>query len=370
MTAASLSTTQVTCSALDTVEPQALGVTYTFTAADSSTATPYPLTVAFTGRRKVTQHEPGAVDTFEVIETVTDVLPSSGRVSLSTRIENIPAGTWEVTARPQERAGTDDPPAEFLPVAATTTGHTGFAPLIKVRAPGVRLGAWPGLVTTGAGAALALQSLFVGRMGLPALPVLALSLIACLLGVLGARVYYMIEHPVRRRGWMNMSSGMCIQGFVLVAVAVLLGGALLLKLPIGSLLDATAPGLLLGMAIGRLGCFFGGCCAGRPTASRWGRWSSDRKLGRLRLPTQLYESAMALLLGATASVVLVVTDRATGGAVFVAALAAYVAGRQLLFPLRDLPRHTTHGRHIVLIVSIIIVLGAILAGILSGGAIR
>ena len=35
-------------------------------------------------------------------------------------------------------------------------------------------------------------------------------------------------------------------------------------------MDAIVPAMLLAMTVGRFGCFFGGCCAGRPT----GGWDS------------------------------------------------------------------------------------------------
>jgi phosphatidylglycerol---prolipoprotein diacylglyceryl transferase len=177
--------------------------------------------------------------------------------------------------------------------------------------------------------------------------VLALSLVACLLGLLGARLYYRIEHP--RQPGAPAQPGMCIQGFVLAAVGTVVLGALVIGLPVGRLLDVTAPGLMAGMAIGRVGCFLGGCCAGRPTASRWGLWSSDRRLGVRRLPTQLFESALAVLIGSGAGIGLVLTGPSPAGAVFVAAVAAYTFGRQLLFPLRSLPRHTRYGRTLVML---------------------
>jgi len=58
--------------------------------------------------------------------------------------------------------------------------------------------------------------------------------------------------------------------------------------------------VFVGMAIGRPGCFFAGCCSGRPTVSRWGLWSSDRRIGIRRIPIQLIEAAAALLIGVTA----------------------------------------------------------------------
>lgn len=47
-----------------------------------------------------------------------------------------------------------------------------------------------------------------------------------------------------------------------------------------------APAIAIGMAIGRLGCFFQGCCAGITTAFPWGVDFGD---GLMRHPTQLYE---------------------------------------------------------------------------------
>ena len=234
-----------------------------------------------------------------------------------------------------------------------------------MRAPGARLGAWPGLVGTGAAVALTVQALLAARVGLPVASVLLLSLVACLLGLAGAKLYYMAEHPQRWRGLMNMSSGMCIQGFVLAAVGAVVAGALLLGLPVGRLLDVTAPGLLFGMAIGRVGCFLGGCCAGRPTASRCGLWSSDRKLGVRRIPTQLFESAMALVIGLVALLAMVLATPSPGGLVFVAGIAAYTFGRQLLFPLRALPRNTAHGRALTMSASGLVAVAAVGAAILA-----
>ena len=45
------------------------------------------------------------------------------------------------------------------------------------------------------------------------------------------------------------------------------------------------------------------------------------------------------------------TPAAGAGLVFVATLAAYVLGRQVLFPLRSIPRITAHGRTITLLVA-------------------
>lgn len=360
ISAASLHATSVGCGAIEGAEPQALGLTYRFEAA--ADGDPYPLTVRFDGRRVGAPGKRGQ-DTFTAVETVERVLPGSGHVTITKRVEGIAPGDWTVTATPvpdpANPMGTAERP---IPSRASASGATEFAPVVRIRAPGVRIGAWPALVGLGAVVALTLQALLAARMPLPVTPVILLSLLACLIGLVGARVYYLVEHPRQQRGLMNMTSGLCIQGLVLAAIGTLVPGALIAGLPVGSLLDVTAPGLLFGMAIGRLGCFFGGCCAGRPTAMRWGLWSSDRRLGARRVPTQLFESALALLVGATALLTVWIGSPQPAGVVFVAALAAYILGRQLLFPLRDLPRNTSHGRVLTMAAAGLVLVAALAVG--------
>lgn len=333
---------------LSEIEPRALGVTYWFDAAPNGA--PYPVRVHLSGRLRGQPAE-GKSGTFTAMATVDDVVPGSGRIAVTTRVSNLTNGTWDVTATPVEPAA-ENSPADWVPVtdprlpSGTAVGTTAYGPVVDVLAPGVRLGAWPALVGTGTALGLVIQGLLASRLGLPIPRLLALSLATCILGLLGAKVYYLATHPSERRTF--LSPGMSIQGFVLVAVATLFGGSLLLGLPPGSVLDVTAPGLLLGMMVGRFGCLLGGCCAGRPTSSRWGVWSSDRCLGVRRIPVQLLESLLSGTVGALALAGVLGIGTSAGGLVFVAGFAAYTAGRQLLFPLRGIPRTTAHGPMVML----------------------
>jgi len=115
-----------------------------------------------------------------------------------------------------------------------------------------------------------------------------------------------------------------------VAVAALLA----FDLPIGVFLDAATPGLFFGVAIGRVGCFVTGCCAGRWTRSRWGVWSSDRRVGARRVPAQLLESAAGLVIGGMAALLVLGHPPRIDGAVFVAAFAVYVLVRQAVLRVR------------------------------------
>ena len=131
---------------------------------------------------------------------------------------------------------------------------------------------------------------------------------------------------------------------LLAAPAVGVAALFAFNLPIGTFLDASAPGLFFGVAIGRLGCFFTGCCAGRCTRSRWGVWSSNRRVGARRIPTQLLESGAGLAIGAAATLLVLSDALGVPGAIFVAAVAVYVLVRQFLLRLRAEPHSRIRAR--------------------------
>lgn len=364
-----LRVSEFNCNALAEVEPHALGLTYEFSAA--SGGDPYSVTIAFEGRRVGVKHQPGTGDRFEVTTTVEPVLPGSGRVAVTTRVPNVKAGSWRVVARPsahpigagRESASGARAVLPRLP-GASAEGSTGWAPVIAQKAPGILLGSWAALVALGAAVALGLMGVLAALLGLSVIGVGLVSLVASLVGLLGAKVYYLAVYPDARRQALS-GGGMCIQGFVLGAAVGLIVGALVAGIDLGSLLDITAPALMFGMTIGRFGCFFSGCCVGRPTASRWGVWSSDRRLGVRRIPTQLLESALAATIGATALLVLVTVGfSGLPGIVFIGTMAAYVLGRQLLLRLRAESSRTRHGRAITLAVAATLLLADIVVAVI------
>jgi phosphatidylglycerol---prolipoprotein diacylglyceryl transferase len=112
------------------------------------------------------------------------------------------------------------------------------------------------------------------------------------------------------------------------------------------------------MAVGRVGCFFAGCCGGPPTASRWGVWSSDQRVWARRIPTQLLESVLALSLGLLV-LVAVLGKAPTGGTFFAAALAAYILGRQGILRLRAAPRKTRLGGLVTAVLAALVLVAAV-----------
>lgn len=327
-------------------EPQGLVATYTFDTGGWTTTG--PLAIAFAGTRMDGSGAPS--DRFERVERMEEIGPRTGKVAITTRVEHAAPGRWRITAAPIE-----NPASHPLPRTAVVTS-TQFA--LLAQGPGVRLFAWPALVGLGALVAVILQGLLAARQDLPVASLFGISLLGCLFGFFGGKVWFLVVN--RRHPRTFLSSGACIQGFLLVALGVLVVGARLLGVSVGVVLDTTAPGIFLGMAVGRPGCFLTGCCVGRPTRSRWGLWSSDRRLGIRRVPVQLYEAAVALVIGAAGLVLVLGVTPPFPGAVFGAAIAAYTLARQFLFRLRS-HSHTRLGRLVVQAIC-----GVTLLGIVGG----
>ena len=93
-------------------------------------------------------------------------------------------------------------------------------------------------------------------------------------------------------------------GGLIVAVTVALLYIKRVGLPLWTTCDVFAPGIALGHVIGRFGCFFAGCCFGKPTNVPWAITFTDpfaqanvgTPLNVPLHPTQLYEAGAELLI--------------------------------------------------------------------------
>ena len=70
-------------------------------------------------------------------------------------------------------------------------------------------------------------------------------------------------------------SGGVFYGGLILAVAVALVYIRRVGLPLWTTTDVFAPGIALGHVVGRFGCFFAGCCCGKPTTLPWGITFTD-----------------------------------------------------------------------------------------------
>jgi len=99
-------------------------------------------------------------------------------------------------------------------------------------------------------------------------------------------------------------SGGVFYGGLILAVIVALWYIRRVGLPLWTTCDMFAPGIALGHVIGRFGCFFAGCCWGKPTTKAWAITFTDpfaaanvgTPLNVPLHPTQLYEAGAELII--------------------------------------------------------------------------
>lgn len=334
------------------------GLTVTVRVDPGDDGEPHAATVRFVGRRTDARGKATPADSFTKDERVDRLVPGSGPVSVTTWAFGINRGEWEVTAElvrdPVPGGGTPRAKGRGHTLPRATWSWSRWrlvdAPYGTVRStsgiaarlssvPAVIHGSWTGLVGLGIIIGSLVQVLLLGAEGIPAGPVVLVTVVAVLAGILGAKLWYVVLRP---RQWRrSLAEGWSVDGSIVASPLAGLVVILALGLPPLTFLDASAPAFLIGVAIGRLGCFFTGCCAGRCTASRFGVWSSDRRVGARRVPTQLIEAGVGLVLG-TLLILMVLNDvPPVDGVVLVIGLTAYLAARQILLRLRADPRRSS-----------------------------
>jgi len=171
-----------------------------------------------------------------------------------------------------------------------------------------------------------------------------------LAGILGAKILYILvdwrvymEHPREIFSLSTLQAGGVFSGGLLAAFVVSAWFLRKHNMPALATLDAFSPGLAMGHAIGRLGCFAAGCCYGKPTDHFWGVTFTNplaaqyvgTPLGVALEPTQLFESAAELIIFATLTWML--ARKRFDGQVFGAYLFLYGIARFLIEFLRGDP---------------------------------
>jgi phosphatidylglycerol:prolipoprotein diacylglycerol transferase len=136
-----------------------------------------------------------------------------------------------------------------------------------------------------------------------------LGILVVLCGIVGAKILYIVvdwgyymSHPSEIFSLGTLQAGGVFSGGLIAAFAAAAWYIRKHRMPALSTCDAFAPGLAIGHAIGRVGCFAAGCCWGKPTHAFWGITFSSplahawvgTPLGEALEPTQLFESAIEL----------------------------------------------------------------------------
>lgn len=132
-----------------------------------------------------------------------------------------------------------------------------------------------------------------------------LGIIAILSGIVGAKLLYFVTDSEAREHIFSLSTlqagGVWSGGFVL-ALVMCVWYMRRNNMPVLRTCDVFAPGLALGHAFGRVGCFAAGCCYGKPTHVPWAVTFTNPLANEITAtplniplhPTQLYEMVLEL----------------------------------------------------------------------------
>ncbi|HET9530511.1 MAG TPA: prolipoprotein diacylglyceryl transferase [Blastocatellia bacterium] len=197
--------------------------------------------------------------------------------------------------------------------------------------------------------ALWLTAELAARDGLPKNRIYDLGLYILAAGLVGSKLLMIITEWNELGDWRRVlsfdllrSGGVYFGGFLgsLLASVILMR---MWKLPWRKTADAFAPGVALGHAIGRMGCFSAGCCWGKPTTSWIGVRFTEKAnemtgvpIDSALIPTQLIEAAANILI--FGALLWVRKRRAFDGQIIYTYLILYSIARFTIEFWRDDPR--------------------------------
>jgi phosphatidylglycerol:prolipoprotein diacylglycerol transferase len=133
------------------------------------------------------------------------------------------------------------------------------------------------------------------RVDIPEDHIFSLAVWAIISGVVFSRIIHIVDqwdYYMENPSQILNFEGLGVYGAVIGIILAVVVYCLVRKLSIWQLGDIIAPGALVGMAIGRVGCVINGCCYGLPTTLPWAviyvNPNSYAPLGVPIHPTQVY----------------------------------------------------------------------------------
>lgn len=203
---------------------------------------------------------------------------------------------------------------------------------------------WHGLMTVAAVlVAVRIGTGAADRTGVPAAATSAITIWAFVGGLIGARLFFVIDHlptflddPLGALAiWQG---GIAVYGAFIGGITAGVVAARLQGVRVWPLLDAAAPAMLVGQAIGRVGCLVNGDAWGRPTERDWGLiYRSPDSLvppAMLSVPTHPYPFYEIAAVGVLLALILRLR-RGAEGRVFLVTALGYAAVRFALTTFRQ-----------------------------------
>lgn len=189
-------------------------------------------------------------------------------------------------------------------------------------------------------AIIAISLLEAKRLGIAEDHIYSLGAWAVVGGVLFSRIIHVIDkwdyyiaHPMQ----IFTFEGLAVYGAVIGVILAIVIYCLVKKLSIWLIADIISPGALVGMAIGRIGCAFNGCCYGLTTSLPWAvEYTCEQSYAPLGVPlhpTQIYHIIWNLV---AFGILWSLRRRLKPtGSVFLIYLAFYAAGDLVIRAFRD-----------------------------------
>jgi phosphatidylglycerol:prolipoprotein diacylglycerol transferase len=146
------------------------------------------------------------------------------------------------------------------------------------------------------------------RVGLSAEKITNLAVYCAIAGIAGAKLFmflfdlgYYIQNPGQIFTMETLQAAGVFHGGFIVALLVAIFYMRSQKLPAWGTMDVFAPGIVIGQAIGRIGCFMAGCCWGKECHLPWAvefhsNFAAPVPLNTPLHPAQLYESGADFLI--------------------------------------------------------------------------
>ena len=135
-------------------------------------------------------------------------------------------------------------------------------------------------------------------------------------GVVGARIFYVVQnwdyYRANPAAIIRVDQGGLVfyGGFILALILIVWYVKKVCKADVVRVLDGLAPALAAAHALGRIGCFFNGCCYGKPAVCAWAVAYPEKtepftRYGAMPLhPVQIYEAILNIILAAVLFVVI------------------------------------------------------------------
>jgi len=225
-------------------------------------------------------------------------------------------------------------------------------------------------VALGFASAIAVSVWLSRKEGFPPQAIIDAAFVAIVSAIVGSRVLYVFMNPVYYSEnpldiFKLWEGGLVFSGGLIFAVIVLIFYLRRRKLPTLKAADILAPGLALGQAVGRIGCFSAGCCYGRPTDAPWAVVFKDPQTlalpGIPLHPTQLYAALGGLLVFGI--LIFLRTRKNFEGQIFIWFLILHSTLRLVVERFRGDPRGFIPGTQmsVTQLLTLLILLGAVTA---------